>query len=235
MVNVVRRPVFARARRYDAPNMTKPAPEPVAPRGFPWGWAAIVGVVVAALAAQPRSTVTRPSDASSDGVVATAPAVTSLATGADVPIADVTLKLAARHAGLALGADGFEGAATYSVNCWAALDRRFELERADRCAAFDAMAAGQGEDAASVPAWFAEANVAARYQAVMTAHPDGAGDASARLERLRVAAAVQTVTLVTPKPAEPLAPSALDEDVETTGDDAGSPATEAGNSSGMTW
>ena len=181
------------------------------PRGFPWGWVAIVGIVVAALAAQSQPNATTTATAI-DPLASSSTSVAPVAATVEEPIADATLALAARHAGLALGADGLDGAAVYSVNCWAALDRRFALAHADRCAAFDALASAHSDDPAVVAGWFAEADASARYLAATTKYAAAVGEAPARLEGLRVAAAVQTVKLVVAK--VPKMPAATDVDGE---------------------
>ena len=184
-----------------------------------WGWIAIAGIAVVFVASQTSTntptSLTSP-NAQAEGLLgndateAAAPAPFAAA------VAEITLKTAARHAGLALGADGIDGATTYSVNCWASLERTFSLATTDRCAAFDALILSNADVApASMPSWFAEVTVAARYQAALTGNGVAVADISDRLERLRVATALQLVTLVKAKPAEPLTVAATESGTDT--------------------
>lgn len=176
---------------------------PVSPKPFPWAWALIGGIIIILII----SSQTKPA-ASPSRVAGSDEAVKNTAGAADpVPtpppaLSETTLKLAARHAGLALGADGVDGAQTYSENCWASLERAFTLITAERCAAFDALVLTNADiEPTAVPAWFSEETVAARYGRALSANSLSDIDVNARLERLRVACAVQTVKKVVSKPA----------------------------------
>ena len=186
-------------------------------RPFPWGWAAVIGVIVFAVASQSETKTTTSVEAPVQSLIATPP-VDADAAKVEGPIADATLKLAARHAGLALGADGVPGATAYSVNCWASLERTFSVSIVERCVAFDALVLGNSSNAAAMPPWFAEDTVAARYQAALSSNSVTIADVPARLERLRVATAIQTVTLVIPKAPRPVAMAAADADTENDSD-----------------
>lgn len=177
----------------------------------------MVGVIVVAVASQPETKTTTTSEAQAQGLIATTASVVDVPK-AEGPIADATLKLAARHAGLALGADGVPGASAYSVNCWASLERTFSVSTVERCAAFDALVLGNSSNDTEMPPWFAEDTVAARYQAALSSNSVTIADVPARLERLRVATAIQTVTLVIPKALRPVAVAAADADTENDSD-----------------
>lgn len=205
-----------------------------AQKPFPWGWVAVVGVIVVAVASQSETKPITASEVSAQGLVAkTAP----VAGGpqAEEPIADATLKLAARHAGLALGADGVSGASAYSVNCWASLERTFSVSTVERCAAFDALVLANASNDAAMPPWFAEDTVAARYQAALSSNSVTIADMPARLERLRVATAIQTVTLVVPKTPKPVAVAATDASTDGESADTTTDSVLADNSSSAEW
>lgn len=176
---------------------------------FPWGWATVIGVIVVAYISQSETRPTITSGAPVQKLVATTLPIGDGRT-VEGPIADATLKLAARHVGMALGADGIPGASAYSVNCWASLERTFSVPTVERCAAFDALVLGNSSNDATILPWFAEDAVAARYQAALSSTSVTIVDVPARLERLRVATAIQTVTLVVPKTPKPAAVAATD-------------------------
>lgn len=170
-----------------------------------WGWFAIAGIVIVVVASQSSTKTTTLSDSQAERLLGNK--VTEVAAPAPfaAAIAEITLKTAARHAGLALGADGIDGASAYSVNCWASLERTFSLATTERCAAFDALVLSNADVVpASMPSWFSEVTVAARYQAALAGNRAPVADISDRLERLRLAAALQVVKLVKPTPPKPV-------------------------------
>jgi hypothetical protein len=70
------------------------------------------------------------------------------------PMAEVApsdMERAARHAGLAVGAEGTSGAMIYSVNCYAAVKRRYSQGKLDQCGAFDLLAARMTSDPVEFP------------------------------------------------------------------------------------
>lgn len=169
------------------------------PRPFPWGWVAVVAVIVVGVASQSEKKTVSPPVAETEGLVSNTLPGAETPLPIEAPISEITLKTAARHAGLALGADGIDGATTYSVNCWAALERTFSLAMTERCASFDALILGNaGVTPSEMPLWFAEVTVSARYQSVLTRNGVNVGNIPNRLERLRVAAAIQIVEPVAP-------------------------------------
>lgn len=81
-------------------------------------------------------------------------------------VVDADIGTAARHAGLALGAEGVGGARIYSENCYAALERSFDAARLDRCGAFDLLAAREPADPldqSPAATWFEPSAMSARY------------------------------------------------------------------------
>lgn len=117
---------------------------------------------------------------------------------------DTMLKTAARHASIAIAADGIQGAEAYSTNCWAATERKVTLDSIERCVAFDTMVAMALPSETPSQPWFSEDVVNVRYLTALESNGIKLASSSARLERLRVAAAVQTVdpTRYRPKAAE---------------------------------
>jgi hypothetical protein len=195
-------------KKNDDKSGTEPGP-------FPWGWAAVVAIIVLAVASHSGMKTVSSPVAPTKGLVSSTPQGTETPLPVEDPISEITLKTAARHAGLALGADGIDGATTYSVNCWAALERTFSLTAAERCATFDALILGNAEVASSaMQQWFAEVPVAARYQSALNSNGVNVGDIPNRLERLRVAAAIQTVKPVVPKVVNPPAAAVTEDDIE---------------------
>jgi hypothetical protein len=180
-----------------------------------WGWIAVAGIAVAVVASQSSTKTPTSPDTQVEGLLGNGATETALLTPVAAAVAEITLKTAARHAGFALGADGIDGATAYSVNCWASLERTFSLSTTERCAAFDALILSNADVApASMPSWFAEVTVATRYQAALTGNGAAVSDISDRLERLRVATALQVVTLVKAKPAKPIAVAATESGTE---------------------
>lgn len=170
------------------------------PQPFRWGWVAVVCLVVVVVSSQSgKNTVSSPI-AETEVMASSASAGAETSPPIEGPVSEITLKTAARHVGLALGADGIDGATAYSVNCWAALERTFSLARAERCASFDALVLGYADVATqAMPQWFEEVAVLARYQSALTVNGANVGNIPNRLERLRVAAAIQIVEPVAPK------------------------------------
>ena len=184
-----------------------------------WGWIAVAGIIVVAVASQSSTKTPTSPNVQAEGLLGNGAMEAAAPTPFAAAVAEITLKTAARHAGLALGAHGIDGATTYSVNCWASLERKFSLSTTERCAAFDALILSNADVAPdSMPSWFAEVTVAARYQAALTGNSVAVADISDRLERLRVATALQVVTLVKAKPAKPIAVAATGSENDTPDD-----------------
>ena len=198
-----------------------------------WGaWPWILGVVV--LVAAANSCSTKP-DASvtADPLPLTAEAPVE-GPAATPEAGSLAVSRAARHAGLAIGADGAAGAMTYSVNCWAAVTRGFSLPALDRCGAFDALARRVRMLPSELPAeaaWF-EAD-AARGRYVDAARAGGldaeaGGSRMAALHQLasnealvpktpKAIAAVPTTADVASEPTDDLALEPVSEEVTTAG------------------
>jgi hypothetical protein len=184
-------------------------------RTIPWGWIASVAVIVVAVASQSETETATSPATQSDSLVSDTRTSGAPLLVMEAAVAEITLKTAARHAGLALGADGIDGATAYSVNCWASLERAFSLATTERCAAFDALILSNADvDPSVMPQWFAETTVASRYQVALSNSGAAVADIPDRLERLRVATALQTVSLVKAKSKKPLAPTVIEGDVE---------------------
>lgn len=162
----------------------------------PWAWLlGIVSLIALVSSLSQGERATDAAETANEAVVNMA--APQLAAEAEPAINEGMLRLAARHAGLAIGADGIEGASIYSLNCWAAADRTFSLIVTERCVAFDTLVAMTLPTEAAADPWFAEDLVNTRYTTLLSSHDVGLAGTTARLERLRVAAAVQTVKPVT--------------------------------------
>ena len=91
-------------------------------------------------------------------------AVVQLPAGSLPEVIAADIALAARHARMALDAEGFEGAQIYSLNCYAALERTFDLAKLDRCGAFDALISPAATDEISPSLFFDQDAAQQRFE-----------------------------------------------------------------------
>jgi hypothetical protein len=186
----------------------------------PWGWFGALGLVVVAVLSQSGTKKTSASEAPVSRLIANDVVAGTDATEIEAAVSEATLKLAARHVGIALGADGMLGATAYSLNCWASLERRFSLSKTERCAAFDALVLANWSEPDAATPWFAEGAVSARYLSALNIGRSGIQDATGRLERLRLATALQDVKIIAPKEPKlqpaPATDDAGDEEADST-------------------
>lgn len=194
--------------------MTKPiTTKEDQPKGRGWIWL-VVGICLFAYFYNHTGTSRAPPELvkAAEGMAATAVPNGPVA---EPPINEETLALATEHTGKALGADGGAGATAYSINCWASLERSFDLATADRCAAFDSIVLARViDDPLADVSWFAEEQVSLRYTQALVDQTSNVADVAARLERLRVAAAVRKVVLIVSKTRPKPEPTAGGEFVE---------------------
>ena len=91
-------------------------------------------------------------------------AVVQLPAGSLSEVSAADIALAARHARIALDAEGLEGAQIYSVNCYAALERAFDLAKLDQCGAFDALISPAATDDVSPSLFFDQEAAQERFE-----------------------------------------------------------------------
>lgn len=180
-----------------AAQRTPPLPK----SGSPIGWLIGIGVglfVLFKIAGAPD-----PNRATTDETVelnVMEPVITPV----EVPepaLADV--HRAARHAGLALGAEGAEGAQIYSQACFASLERKFSWSKLDQCGSFDALVI-RTETPAELGSlgewngWFTAEAAQARYDSAAKAGGSDQPAADSRQSALLMLANREPVSRVVP-------------------------------------